>query len=120
MLSHFHPDICRNWALNLFHFFSHIPNLQLSLLLVIPGFIIFKETLELEMAIQFQKATWTLKHKLWNAGQFLYLVAMCLIKCNVQFLEVAINKSKSNVSFKKTEKEPSWSSIQEVWHSPSE
>lgn len=57
------------------------------------------------MAIQFRKATWTLKHKLWNAGQYLGLVGMCLIKCNVQFLEVAMysktNKSKSNVSFKK-------------------
>lgn len=57
------------------------------------------------MAIQFQKATWNFKHKLWNAGQFLFLVVMCLIKCNVQFLEVAmyskINKSKSKVSFEK-------------------
>lgn len=57
------------------------------------------------MAIQFQKATWNFKRKLWNAGQFLFFFVMCLIKCNVQFLEVAmyskINKSKSKVSFEK-------------------
>lgn len=33
MLRHFGPEICRNWALNLLHFFSHVPRLQL----LVPG-----------------------------------------------------------------------------------